>query len=170
VTTQAAPPTQDKAIITGLAEIKVSIDSSSILTCLGLGSCVAVCCYDPVAGVAGMAHVVLPSSEGRDTKSPGKYADKAIPTLIEEMKKLGALKTRLVVKLVGGAEMSKAAGMDNVFMIGIKNQAAIKEALSKECIKIAAEELGGNTGRTARMAVATGKVTVTSAGSGTIEL
>jgi chemotaxis protein CheD len=165
-----AVPTQDKAIVTGLGEIQVSKDPSAVLTCLGLGSCVSVCAYDPIAKAGGMAHVVLPSSEGRAVKPSAKYADMAIPMLIEEMKRQGALRSRLVVKLTGGAELSKAAGMDNAFKIGEKNQAAVREALARESVKVAAEELGGNKGRTARMYVDSGRVTVASAGSESIEL
>ncbi len=165
-----AVETQDKTIVAGLGEVQVSKDPSAVLTCLGLGSCVAVCAYDPVAKVGGMAHVVLPSSEGRAVKLSAKYADMAIPMLIAETQKQGALKTRLVVKLAGGAELSKAAGMDNAFKIGETNQAAVKEVLSKENMKVAADELGGNKGRTARLYVASGRVSVASAGAETKEL
>jgi chemotaxis protein CheD len=104
-------------------------------------------------------------------KPSAKYADMAVPMLIEEMVRMGALKSRLVVKLAGGAELSKAAvAADNAFKIGEKNQAAVKEALAQERVKVAAEELGGSRGRTARMVVGTGMVTVASAGSETIEL
>lgn len=168
--TMQAVETQDKAIVAGLGEVQVSKDPSVVLTCLGLGSCVAVCAYDPVTKVGGMAHVVLPSSEGRAVKPSAKYADMAIPMLVEEMQKLGALKMRLVVKLAGGAELSKAAGMDNAFKIGEKNQAAVREAVAKEGLKIAAVELGGNRGRTARMFVGSGRVSAASAGSETKEL
>lgn len=161
---------QEKAIIAGLGEVKVSNDPSVVLTCLGLGSCIAVCFHDSIARIGGIAHVVLPSSEGKPVKLSAKYADVAIPLLIEEMKKLGALKMRLRVKLVGGAEMSKAAGMDNSFKIGERNQSAVKGALVSENINIVAEEIGGNVGRTARLMVGSGLVTVTSAGFPPIEL
>jgi chemotaxis protein CheD len=117
-----------------------------------------------------MAHVVLPDSEGRTSKPNPKYADMAIPMLFEELHSNGALKTRAVVKLAGGAELSKAPGLGNAFKIGEKNQEAVKMALSKEGVEVKAEELGGGKGRTVRMYVDTGRVVVTTAGSESKEL
>ena len=55
----------------GLGEVKTTQDSEKVLTCLGLGSCIGVGMYDPVAKVAGMAHIVLPNSGGKPEKSGG---------------------------------------------------------------------------------------------------
>ncbi len=162
--------TQEVTIVVGLGEMKVTKDAAAVLTCLGLGSCVCVCCYDPVAGVGGMAHVVLPNSEGRTVNPSPKYADTAIPLLLDEMKKQGGLKSRLLVKLAGGAELSRAPGLDNAFKIGEKNQAAVNGALAKEGIKVVGENMGGNRGRTARMYVKNGRVAVSSAGAESKEL
>ncbi len=161
---------QEQTIVVGLGEMKVSSDPSAVLTCLGLGSCVSICAFDPISKVGGMAHVVLPSSEGRSVKASAKYADMAIPLLLEAMQELGAQKIRLTVKLVGGAEMSTAPGMDNTFKIGEKNQEMVKIKLAEEHIRWSGEDLGGNHGRTARMFVDSGKVTVSSAGRETKEL
>lgn len=161
---------QDGTVVVGLGELKVSGDPASVLTCLGLGSCVCVACYDPISKVGGMAHVVLPASEGRVSEPTPKYADMAVPMLLEEIKKAGGIRSRLVVKLAGGAELSRAPGLDNAFEIGAKNQVAVKEALSKEGVKVAVEELGGNKGRTVRMYVDTGRITVTTAGRESKEL
>jgi chemotaxis protein CheD len=162
--------TQDETTVVGLGELKVSKDRTSALACLGLGSCVCVACYDPVSKVGGMAHVVLPDSGGRASSPDPKYADMAIPMLLEEMRECGALKIRTVIKLAGGAELSTAPGLDNAFKIGEKNQEAVKVALSKEGVKVKSEELGGNKGRTVRMYVDTGRVVVTTAGSDSREL
>ncbi len=165
-----AVQTQDGTMVVGLGELKVSKEPSTVLMCLGLGSCVCVACYDPVAKVGGMAHVVLPNSNGRALSPNPKYADMAVPMLFEELQKNGALKTRMVIRLAGGAELSKAPGLDNAFKIGEKNQEAVKLALSKEGVKVKAEELGGGKGRTVRMYVDTGRVVVTTAGSESKEL
>ena len=162
--------TKDGTMVAGLGEMKVSKDPTSILACLGLGSCVCVACYDPVSKVGGMAHVVLPDSDGRASSPSPKYADMAIPMLFEELQKNGALKTRTVIKLAGGAELSRAPGLDNAFKIGERNQEAVKLALSKEGVKVKAEELGGSKGRTVRMYVDTGRVVVTTAGTDSKEL
>lgn len=161
---------QEKTIVVGLGEMKVSNDTSAILTCLGLGSCVGVCAYDPISKVGGMAHVVLPSSEGRSAKLSAKYADMAVPMLFEAMKELGSHKSRLIVKLIGGAELSAAPGLDNSFQIGDKNQEVIKIKLAEEGVKWAAEDLGDSYGRTVRLYLDSGKVLVSAAGRETKEL
>ena len=104
----------------GLGEMKVTKDDSVVLTCLGLGSCVGMAAYDPVSKVAGMAHIVLPRSDGR-SGLPAKFADTAIPALVDEMCKLGALQSRLVVKIAGGTHMSGSPGAGSLFKTGERN-------------------------------------------------
>lgn len=157
--------TQQQTIVVGLGEMQVSKDSSTILSCLGLGSCVAVSAYDAVAKVAGLVHIVLPSCDGRDSKLPGKFADTAFPALLEEMGKLGELKSRLVIKISGGAQISMTQSSNPIFKTGERNIEATKENSAKHGLKIAAEEVGGHTGRTLRLYVDSGRVTVTQAGS-----
>ena len=103
---------KQETIVLGLGDMAVTSDTESALMCLGLGSCIAVSAYDPISKIAGMAHVVLPRNGGRETKSSAKYVDTAIPHLFEEMKKQGAITSRLVVKIAGGARMSLAPGLD----------------------------------------------------------
>lgn len=160
----------DVTVVVGLGEMQVTRDDASVLTCLGLGSCICLSCYDPVSKVSGMAHVVLPSSDGRSTKAPAKYADVAVPLLMGEMTRMGALRSRIVAKLTGGAEMSRAAGLDGVFKIGERNLEAVKELLAQEHVRIAAEDTGGNRGRTARMFCGSGKLVVSTAGTESKEL
>lgn len=151
-------------LVLGLGELGVTTDADSTLVCLGLGSCVAVSAYDPTAKVAGMAHIVLPGRSGRDDDGGAKYADTGIPRLFDQMEKNGAKRSRLIVKLVGGAQMSAAPGLDSMFMIGEKNVEAAQKILGDLGIAIRATETGGRRGRTARMSVATGKLLVTSVG------
>jgi len=94
---------QATTVMVGLGEVKTSQDPAEVLTCLGLGSCVGVGMHDPVAKVAGMAHIVLPSSDGRPNKIGGKYADTAIPMLLEMMLKRGSIKSRITIKIAGGS-------------------------------------------------------------------
>jgi chemotaxis protein CheD len=161
---------KDGMVVVGLGELEVSNDTSLVLTCLGLGSCVCVIGYDPIAKVGGMAHVVLPDSDGRASSPSPKYADMAVPMLIEQMQKSGAQRIRMVIKLTGGAELCKAPGLGSAFKTGEKNQEAVKAALSREGMAVGAEELGGDKGRTVRMCVDTGRVVVTTAGSDSREL
>ena len=157
-------------LFAGMGEIRTSRDHSAVLACLGLGSCVAVCAYDPTSRVGGIAHVVLPDSRGQGKNSPGKYADTAIPLLLNELAKLGGRRSRLVVKLAGGARLGLAPALDSVFTTGSDNVAALKAALTRERIPVSAMDVGGSIGRTVRIFLDTGSVTVKSIGHEAREL
>ncbi|MGB2696102.1 MAG: chemotaxis protein CheD [Dehalococcoidia bacterium] len=145
--------------VVGLGELRISVDGSEVLISLGLGSCVALCLYDPVARVAGMAHMVLPSSEQRGRRPPSpRFVDYAVPALVEDMRDEGASKQRLTAKLIGGAQMLN--GTQGPTQIGERNVAAAREALSGLRIRLTASDTGGTRGRTVRLDVATGTVTV----------
>ena len=160
--------TTENTIVLGLGEMTVSKDPSIVLVCLGLGSCVAV--SDPETRLAGMAHIVLPASNGRQDQAVSKYADTAVPALFEEMRKKGAMASRIRVKIAGGAQMSLAPGLGNMFNIGESNVEAVKAIVAAQGVPILAAETGGRRGRTARLAVATGRFVVTSVGGELLEL
>ena len=152
-------------IVVGLGEVKVTSNPEDTLMCLGLGSCVCVAAYDPVSHTAGMAHIVLPDSGKSPTRQTSKFADVAVPMLFEQMIEQGALLKRMVVKLTGGAHMAPApAPGAEVMKIGDRNAEATRRLLQEASLKIAAEDLGGSHGRTVRMRVETGQVTVVTAG------
>ena len=109
---------QATTLIVGLGEVKVSNDPSVVLTCLGLGSCIGVAAYDPLAHVGGMAHIVLPHSNNGNGQGSSKYADIGIPSLFEQVEKAGGKRSRLIIKIAGGAQISKARGLEDSFQIG----------------------------------------------------
>jgi chemotaxis protein CheD len=134
-----------------MGELAVSGTVGDELVAIGLGSCIGLALVDRTANVAGLAHVVLPESQGKD-EPRAKFADLAVPDLIERVVVAGAVKRRLEAVLVGGARMfSVGASLD----IGARNAEAVREALDKEGIRIRAEEIGGSRGRTARIIVGT---------------
>lgn len=147
-----------------MGEMHVSTGSGEELVAIGLGSCIGLALIDRAAGVAGLAHVVLPESGG--TAGPaGKFADLAVPELLSRVQRAGARKERLEAVLVGGAKMfALGAGMD----IGARNEAAVREALSSQRVRVRAAATGGNSGRTMR--VADGTVNVHEAGSKPVTL
>ncbi len=155
----------------GVAELKVS-DNSDILASFGLGSCVAVAVYDPKKKIGGLAHVMLPESRGKDNpKVPGKFADTAIPDLVDRLERIGARPKCLRCKIVGGAQMFEIPGSRNrdaglacgpAAHIGARNVDAVKIALEKLKIPIVGEETGGNHGRTVKFDSCTGDVEVSS--------
>jgi chemotaxis protein CheD len=132
-----------------MGELAVSGSVGDELVAIGLGSCIGLAMVDREAGVAGLAHVVLPESLGKAGPA-AKFADLAIPDLISRLTDAGAVRRRLEAVLIGGARMfTVGASLD----IGARNAEAVREALGKEGIKIQAEEIGGNRGRTARIIV-----------------
>ncbi len=164
-------PAQDKSLVANLGEIKVSSDPEMTLSCLGVGSCVAVCIYDSKAGVGGMAHVVLPFSDNgvRARGNGTKYANIAIPELLQQMRDAGAVRSRLVAKISGGAQMFKA-GAGATMETGKRNVEAVKKVLADEAIKISGEDTGGTKGRTVRIHVGSGKITIKTVGGPENEL
>ena len=163
---------EQESVVVGLGEIKITKDPQVVLTCLGLGSCIGLAAYDPVARVAAMAHIVLPADKGTNgqSQSPAKYANTAIPALLQEMKAQGGTSGRIVVKLAGGARMSLAAGLDSIFKIGEQNIAATTAALKAAGLQVAASDTGGEQGRTMKLYTDSGQVTVVTAGTKTNEL
>lgn len=133
----------------GMADLNI-IKGSGILKTNGLGSCVGLTLYDSFCNVYGMAHVMLPSSEiTRDLQfNIAKYANTAIPSLIEKMVKEGAVKSRLKAKMAGGAQMFQYTTNSEAMRIGPRNVEACKHMLLNLSIPIIAEDTGGNYGRT----------------------
>lgn len=88
----------------GMADLNVAGVEESLRT-TGLGSCVGIALYDSYTKIAGLAHIMLPTSTNANEPNRAKYANTAVPLLIELMEKKGANKRRLTAKLAGGAQM-----------------------------------------------------------------
>jgi chemotaxis protein CheD len=127
-----------------------------------LGSCIGVAMYCPRLKLAGLAHVVLPSSDGRDGP-PGRYADLAIPHMVTQFRHRGAALSSIAVRIAGGAAMF---GRPGPMQIGINNAQAVKAALAKAGLELINEHLGGNKGRRMSINAATGEVFVEIVGQG----
>ncbi|CAM5788296.1 MULTISPECIES: chemotaxis protein CheD [Brevibacillus] len=155
----------------GMADLGVAKSPDRLRT-TGLGSCVGVVLYDSVHKVAGMAHVMLPeSSLGKGGEiAIGKYADTAIPRLIQDMKLAGASTTNMVAKLAGGAQMFAFLGKSDSMRIGPRNVEACKMALQQAKIKVVAEDTGGNCGRTIEFDAATGLLQIRTVNQGVKEV
>ncbi|MCF6137131.1 chemotaxis protein CheD [Pseudalkalibacillus berkeleyi] len=124
---------------------------SQILKTTGLGSCIGVVIYHPSKQVAGMAHVMLPSSKlsKGSTFNLAKYADTAIPEMVNEMKQTFKVSpTQLIAKMAGGAQMFQFTGKSEALRVGPRNAEAVKEALEILKIPLVAEDVGGQNGRT----------------------
>src|ERR1700761_8176613 len=142
-----------------MGELAASAGRADVLVSLGLGSCIGLALVDRRTGVAGLAHVVLPASEGHASgQNPLKFADNAVPELIERVVKLGARRPKLEAVLVGGASMFAVSS--TTLEVGQRNEAAVREQLKARRIPVIACETGGNRGRTIRVHVRDMRVTV----------
>jgi len=144
----------------GIAQIAIC-HAPEQLVCLGLGSCVAVILYDPGIRTGGIVHVLLPHAPTR-CDNEGKYADTGTRKLVKEMIGYGVKKERLVAKLVGGAQMFPGLNLA-IANIGRENSMGARSALREFNIRIVAEDLEGNKGRSAYFDSATGQVTIKTA-------
>lgn len=149
-----------------MGELKVSRARDGELVAIGLGSCIGLAVIDREACIAGLAHVVLPDSQGVNGPAP-KFADTAIPEMMSALRRLGANLARCHAVLVGGARMfALSGGLD----IGGRNEAAVREALGHVGMGISATATGGTRGRTVRVTVGTGEVKVQEAGGENVTL
>lgn len=161
IVTSSELKTGEQSISVSLGEIVVTKDTEVSLACYGLGSCICVCSYDPDSRVAGMAHIVLPESHRHEhDKNATKYADIAVPALIEEMLDLGADRSRIVIKLAGGSQMIQSIEYTDALDVGSRNLAMTEKALKAEGFCVSGSDTGGNRGRSVWMFVESGKVMV----------
>lgn len=163
--------TESTVVKVGMADLNVA-SGGAVLRTSGLGSCVGVTLYDPVTKVAGMAHIMLPSSDiAREGQlNVAKYADTAVPELIRRVLAAGAEQRRLVAKMAGGAQMFSFAGGSDTMRIGPRNVESTKLALQQAGIPLVAEDTGANYGRTVELDSATGILLVRSVQFGVKEI
>jgi chemotaxis protein CheD len=108
-----------------------------------LGSCVSACIYDPVAGVGGMNHFILPiNGSAEPVWRQQRYGDGAMRTLVDRLYKRGAKHGRLAAKLYGG-RLRKGDGND----VGYLNAEFARGFLMDEGIDVLDFSLGGDAAR-----------------------
>lgn len=143
-------------IVVGISDQNTAFPPDTLIT-YALGSCVGICIFDPVTRYAGMSHILLPSSSlTTNDKNIYKFADTAIKALVSVMERKGCNRARMTAKIAGGANMFLSSGQS----IGDRNVQAVKEELSKLRIRIIAEDVGGNYGRTIQLDPQDGSVMV----------
>ncbi len=146
-----------------MGELAISDAPGDVLVSLGLGSCIGLALVDRRAGVAGLAHIVLPAAAGTPKpEAMHKFADHAVPALVDGMVERGASRAFLHAALVGGASMF--AGADGGLEVGARNASAVRELVAARRVPVVAEAVGGSKGRTVRVDVASGTVSVRVAG------
>ncbi len=161
----------DINISVGLGELCVTKNPDAVLICYGIGSCVAVSAFDPVAKIGAMAHIVLPvSTNGTSALLPAKFADSAIPLLVTDMENGGAKRSRMAIKIAGGARMLRGVQSGTILDIGERNLIAVNEAINKLGLRIHTQDTRGNWGRCFWLYIATGLTRVKTVDQSIIDL
>jgi len=133
-----------ETLVIGIGEYAVVTDDTLIST-VGLGSCIGTVIFDKIKNVSAMSHIMLPNIGDRKDRI-GKYADVALPAMMEEMKSKGAMRNQMKAKIAGGASLF--AFKDDHLQIGDRNSKAVKEVLKEFKIPIISSDVGGDRGRT----------------------
>ncbi|MFP4308783.1 MAG: chemotaxis protein CheD [Desulfococcaceae bacterium] len=111
-----------------------------------LGSCVAVCLYDPIRRVGGMNHILMPGkADLKNFDASARYGINAMELLINRIMNLGGRRESLRAKVFGGARTLSTIPLEN--SMGPKNEAFAVEFLERESIPIVSRDLGGNRSR-----------------------
>jgi len=157
-------------VVVGIADCRIGKSPDEVLITYALGSCIAVAIHDPVAGVGGLLHYMLPESSISPAKAndnPYMFADTGIPLLFRRAYEQGAEKRRLVVRVAGGAQVMDREG---VFNIGKRNYLALRKILWKAGVLLQGEDVGGTLSRTVRLEIASGRFWLRGPGAGEQEM
>ena len=123
-------------------EYKVSDDPDIVFTTI-LGSCVGACIRDPVRGIGGLNHFLLPGpAVGADARDSERLGVHLMELLLNGLMRQGAQRDRLEAKLFGGARM-----MQGLSDIGAKNSEFARNFLKYEGIRMVGGDTGGERGR-----------------------
>jgi len=153
-----------------MSDMKIA-RAPDLLVTRGLGSCLGIALYDPTKKIGAIAHPMLPDIDKAKNKSnPARFVNSVINKMLEELRKEGCLKKNLVAKLFGGAHMFSFISQDSILNVGEKNIEMAKSVFQQHGIKITAEELRGNIGRTIVLDLQTGKVRVKTISAGEKEV
>jgi len=151
-------------ITVDISDMKVSRSRDDVIVTYSLGSCVGLTLYDPVAGVGGMIHCMLPLSKIDPDKArikPYMFVDTGVAALLTEMYASGAQRQNLVAKVAGAGS---PLGREETFRIGQRNYTILRKFLWKNNILIDKEDVGGSKARTLYLYMADGRTTVKSEG------
>lgn len=145
----------------GVAQVKIASKPAVLRTILG--SCVAICIYDRMKKIGGLAHILLPEEHGTNP-NPEKYANTAIPLLVNRLLKEGAKKEFMSAKIAGGASMFKFESNIALGKIGDRNVEETINILKGLEIPVLSEDVGGSNGRVIDFFLDDGRLKIKSAG------
>lgn len=139
------------------------LQGTGVLITFALGSCIGLCFHDPKLRLGALLHVMLPLNMETGRTHPLKYADTGIRETLKQMEARGASRSRMTVKIAGGAKMFEIAG-GGLGNIGQRNIESVHTILKRENIRLLAENVGGSVARTLLFDVASGQGCIRSYG------
>ncbi|MBB97415.1 MAG: chemotaxis protein CheD [Rhodobacteraceae bacterium] len=146
-------PIREEFIHVIQGQFRIADKSTQVLSTL-LGSCVAACMSDPVLGIGGMNHFLLPGNDPNSTNNV-KYGAHSMEQLVNALLRRGAARERLEAQLFGGANI-----VQGLTKIGDSNCLFARKFVQDEGFKLVREDLGGTRGRKIRFKPSTGAVVV----------
>ena len=151
-------------------EIKVGMGEGAVMSTphvistTGIGSCVVTTLYDPQKQIGGLAHIMLPDSNGINGRRPPFHcADTAITALLRRLQTRGAVRENLVAKVIGGARMFAGNNSPSPG-IGKQNITSIRQILDREHLPLIGEDINGGYGRSVEFRLNSGKVIIRAVG------
>jgi chemotaxis receptor (MCP) glutamine deamidase CheD len=138
-----APSTETRQVYVLPGEVRSAATPTRFVTILG--SCVAICLYDPVRHLGGINHFLLPGEAPPSEREPLRWGTPSIAMLYEQVVNLGANRRFLQAKVFGGAQISQR-DVPGQFRIGDRNIAQAIEELARLGVELRNRRVGGNTG------------------------
>jgi chemotaxis protein CheD len=124
-----------------------------------LGSCVAVCLFDPIRRVGGMNHILLPDrADVKGFNAPARYGINAMELLINRIMNLNGGSRRFIAKIFGGARLLPSIPDEN--SPGRQNVDFVETFLKQEQIRVSGMDVGGCLSRKILFHTDTGDVWV----------
>lgn len=145
----------------GISEFAVSNNADDILVTYSLGSCVGVSLFDPIAGVGGLIHCMLPSVspvKKEEIINPITYVDSGVIIMLQKIFDLGGSRKSIICKVSGCGTTMNPTG--DLFKIGERNYTMLRKVLWKNNIFVKGELVGGSEPKTMYLEIGTGKVFV----------
>ena len=135
-----------------------------MLVTYALGSCIGLCFHDPRLRLGALLHIMLPLNMEAGRSHPMKYADTGIKETLKALESMGASRSRMIVKIAGGAKMFEVSGGNGLGNIGQRNIESVHAILKRENLRLTGEYTGGTVARTLLFDVASGQACIRSYG------
>ena len=163
--TRPAGGRQKPISVVEMGELKVSANAQEVLASYSIGSGLCVAISDLETHVGGLLHFLLPDSEtdpDRRATQPAVFGDTGMQRLLEMMVEHQAMRKRLRVYLIGGADPRGDVAELGALGLGKRNRLRAEEQLAGAGLRVTAAHCGGTAFRTVLLDVDSGAVTVRS--------